>query len=86
MSKNIKSIIICLSIIIFTALLFLAIDCFRLTNNQKTIFSMSLGQYLDGGTKEYYGLGYKIIDYNIIDGYKGFKIGTWFLEYDNNIK
>ena len=62
MSKNIKSIIICLSIIIFTALLFLAIDCFRLTNNQKTIFSMSLGQYLDGGTKEYYGLGYKIID------------------------
>lgn len=86
MSKPIKTIIICLSIIIFIALLFLTIDYFRLTNNEKPIFSISFGQYLDGGTKEYYGLGYKIIDYNVLDGYKGIKVGTWFLKYNNIIK
>lgn len=86
MNKNIKMIILCLSITIFISLLFLSLDYFRLSNNEKTIFSISFAQYLDGGTIEYYGLGYKIIDYNILNGYKGIKVGTWFLKYNNCIQ
>ena len=85
MFKTTKTTVVCLTVIILIVLLLLAIDCFRIANNEKPIFCLSFGQYLDGGTREYYGLGYKIIDYNILDGYKGFKIGTWFLKYDSNV-
>ena len=85
MNKKLKELIIILTILIVLIATFLTIDYLRLKNGNKPIFSISFGQYLDGGTKEYYGLFYKIIDYNILDGYDGIKVGTWFLRYDNSL-
>lgn len=70
-------------IIIFV--LFIITDIIMLKNNKKPIFSLEILMYEDGGTKEYLGLGYKIIDYNKLDGYDGYKISTWFMAYDNSI-
>lgn len=38
--------------------------------------------YDDGGTKEYYGLGYKVIKYNQKIGRRDTVLGTWSLKYD----
>ena len=38
---------------------------------------------LDGGTIEYFGLGYKVIDFHTLAGYDDIKIGTWFMDYDD---
>ena len=70
-------------IIIFTV--FLTTDIIMLNNNNKPIFSIEILMYTDGGTKEYLGLGYKIIDYKKLGGYDGYKIGTWFMSYDNSL-
>ena len=42
--------------------------------------------YNDGGTKEYYGLGYKVIKYNQKVGRRDTVIGSWFIKYDTNPK
>ena len=38
--------------------------------------------YDDGGTKEYYGLGYKVIKYNQKIGRRDTVIGSWSIKYD----
>ncbi len=38
---------------------------------------------MDGGTVEYLGLGYKVIDFNTISGYDDIKIGTWTMKYSD---
>ena len=80
-----KKEIIFLFVILFIVLIFLITDIIMVHIEKEPIFSVSYGQYLDGGTKEYYGLGYKIIDYEILDGYDGYKVGTWFMHYDKNL-
>ncbi len=35
----------------------------------------------DGGTKEYYGLGYKVIKYKVKDG-RNTRVGGWATKYD----
>lgn len=37
----------------------------------------------DGGTKEYYGLGYKVIKYRVKDGRNTTVVGSWTLKYDS---
>lgn len=37
--------------------------------------------YKDGGTKEYYGLGYKVIKYHQIEGRRDTQIGFWSMPY-----
>jgi len=76
--------IILLTILILV-LVFLLTDVIRIENSKEPIFCVSIGQYLDGGTKEYYGLGYKIIDYNILEGFNGYKVGTYFMKYDGSL-
>ncbi len=48
------------------------------------IFSIPLKTYDDGGTIEYYGLGYKVIKYNQIQGRRDKEIGSWSLKYNSN--
>ena len=38
---------------------------------------------MDGGTIEYFGLGYKVIDFHTIAGFDDIKIGTWFMDYND---
>lgn len=40
----------------------------------------------DGGTKEYYGLGYKVIKYKVKDGRNTTVVGSWALKYDPTSK
>ena len=81
-SKSSVIILVCIGIIFMSVLI---TDICRLEQNLEPIFCIQMGAYSDGGTKEYLGLGYKIIDYNKIDGYDGYKIGTWFMAYDNSL-
>ena len=36
-----------------------------------------------GGTVEYFGLGYKVIDFHTLAGFDDIKVGTWFIDYDD---
>lgn len=38
---------------------------------------------MDGGTVEYLGLGYKVIDFHTVAGFDDIKIGTWFMNYND---
>ena len=45
-------------------------------------FAIPLHTFEDGGTKEYYGLGYKVIKYNQVQGRRDMELGTWSLKYN----
>lgn len=70
-------------IIVSVWCLFIGIDYMLSKNNKSPIFTLPLGKYRDGGTVEYYGLGYKIIKYNVIGGRKDTVFGFWNLKYNN---
>ena len=38
---------------------------------------------MDGGTIEYFGLGYKVIDFHTLAGFDDIKIGTWLMDYND---
>ena len=44
-------------------------------------FAINFKTYKDGGTRVYYGLGYKVINYNVTEGRKGKVVGSWFMPY-----
>ncbi len=52
--------------------------------NVGPFFSIPLHTYNDGGTKEYYGLGYKVIKYHQTQGRRDREIGSWSLKYNTN--
>lgn len=45
-------------------------------------FALKTKTYEDGGTKEYYGIGYKVIKYNEEEGRKDTVLGSWSIKYD----
>lgn len=59
MKKNIISIT---TIVIIWAIL-MSTDYYLIKTNENSIFSVEIAAYKDGGSKEYFGLGYKIIKY-----------------------
>lgn len=92
-----KSILIILLIIIVWTILF-SLD-YILAQNQKTpIFSIQsiFHTYQDGGTIEYFGIGYKVIDFHkLVYGYPGWEdelkfekvyICPWHVSYDEAFK
>jgi len=93
MSKKVLKILaVFIGVVIILGIIFFTTDYIRINNGKDPIFSLKVGVYRDGGTVEYLGLGYKVIDYNTLDGYDEIKIGTWFIRYevpkldDNTIK
>lgn len=48
--------------------LFFSVDYSRAKNNKPPLFAINTEIYKDGGTKEYQGIGYKVLDYNELDG------------------
>ena len=85
MKKGVKILATMLGILLLLALLFAWIDFSRVQQGKSPLFSFRIAVYKDGGTKEYLGLGYKIIDYHKVNCYEKAHIGTWFLAYDNNL-
>lgn len=78
MSKNLRTILIVICIWIFIFL----VDFICIKNIDRPIFMIRIYMHKDGGSKEYYGLGYKVIDYNVIDGDSSIHMGTWFMKYN----
>lgn len=76
--------------ILLLGMLFFTVDHYRIKNNKPPIFAVQYSVLKDGGTTMYLGLGYKIIDYNVIDGNDKTYIGSYFMKYedyaDENIK
>lgn len=83
MKKGIKICLIVIGVIIVLGLIFFTIDYNRAKNNEKPIFCFNVATYRDGGTIEYMGLGYKVIDFHTLSGYDEVKIGSWFMQYED---
>ena len=49
--------------------------------NVGPIFAIKVKTYNDGGTKEFYGLGYKVIKYHQEQGRRDTEIGFWTMPY-----
>ena len=85
MKNFLKLIGVIWGIIVILGIIFFSIDYNRVKNQEKPIFCIQnpAGIMLDGGTIEYFGLGYKVIDFHTLAGYDDIKIGTWFMDYDD---
>lgn len=94
MKKVVKIVGIIFVVLVILGIIFYTIDRNRAREGQKPIFCIPIGAYLDGGTVEYIGLGYKVIDFNkmeeIVDNtmnyYTKVHIGSWFMTYDSAYK
>lgn len=85
MKKCLKVIGIVLGIIVILGIVFFAIDYNRVQKQEKPIFCIQnpAGVIRDGGTIEYFGLGYKVIDFHTLAGFDDIKIGTWLMDYND---
>ena len=64
--------------IIIIIVIMITVDYIRVTKYGYTpVFAIKTLELKDGGTKEYTGLGYKVIDYNEIQGRRDIEIGLW---------
>ena len=69
--------------IVISILAMIAIDVVSVARyNSGPFFAIPIKEYDDGGTKEYLGFGYRVIDYNQIQGRKDKEIGTLGLKYN----
>lgn len=83
MNRKLKILLIILGIIFILGIVFWLIDYNRVQKQEKPIFCINITTHRDGGTKEYYGLGYKVIDFHTLEGFDDIKIGTWFMDYND---
>ena len=76
-----------LGIFIFLILLlatFVTVDIISVSKYEKgPYFAILTKRYKDGGTREYTGLGYKVIKYNQVQGRRDIELGSWRLKYNN---
>ena len=80
--KRISNIIFILILIIMAMI---TTDIVRVAKyDKKPIFVIHTKTYKDGGSKEYMGIGYKVIDYKQLQGRRDIEIGTWGLKYNVN--
>ncbi len=87
MKKKIGIVIILIIIgVLLLGMLFFAVDSYRIKNDKPPIFAVKYKVFKDGGTTMYIGLGYKIIDYNVIDGNDKTYIGSYFMNYDTYVE
>lgn len=85
MKGFLKAIFGLILIIFFIGVITFLIDNARISIGKPPIASVKIFHHKDGGTKEYYGIGYKIIEYNKLNGYKKSHIGTYMLKYDSTL-
>ena len=85
MKKYLKVIGVILGVIVILGIIFFAVDYARVQKQEKPIFCIQnpAGIINDGGTIEYFGLGYKVIDFHTLAGFDDIKIGTWLMEYND---
>ncbi|MBQ7295128.1 MAG: hypothetical protein IJW86_02920 [Clostridia bacterium] len=87
MKKKI-AIVVCVIIILLSVSMGIT-DYFRARGDERPGFAVKTATLKDGGTKIYYGLGYKVISYNQLpDPVSGENrddtvFGSWLLKYEN---
>ena len=71
MKKCFKVIGIILGVIVILGIVFFVVDYNRVQKQEKPIFCIQnpAGMINDGGTIEYFGLGYKVIDFHTLVGF-----------------
>lgn len=80
--KKAKIIINIVFVIIIISLIMITVDVICVSRyNKGPYFAIPTKTYKDGGTKEYYGIGYKVIKYNQIQGRRDIEIGKWSMPY-----
>lgn len=80
--KKTKKIINVVFIIMILIMTIIAVDVVCVARyNKGPFFAIRTSVYDDGGTKIYYGLGYKVIKYNQKQGRRDTKIGFWTMPY-----
>jgi len=67
---------------------FLITDFSLARSNKSPIFAIPVIRYKDGGSTEYYGLGYKVIKYVNLTVERGPEVekidfGTWFMRFSH---
>ena len=81
--KKIKKISTIVMIVIIVIASLVTLDIILVAkSNVGPFLAIRTKVYDDGGTKEYYGLGYKVIKYNQKVGRRDTVIGSWSLKYD----
>ena len=69
-------------VIAMIAMIFIAVDVICVARyNVGPFFAINTNTYDDGGTKVYYGIGYKVIKYNQLNGRRDTQIGFWNMPY-----
>lgn len=82
-TKKFKIIINTIFVIIVAILIMITVDVICVARYGKgPYFALPLNTYDDGGTVEYYGIGYKVIKYNQLQGRRDKEIGFWSLPYN----
>ena len=79
MGKILKIIFFILIVFILLAILDIILVFYY---SKGPFFAIPIKTYDDGGTKEYYGIGYKVIKYNQLQGRRDMEIGTYRLKYN----
>ncbi|MBU3169963.1 hypothetical protein [Clostridium estertheticum] len=63
-------------------LIFFITDFYLEKANKSPVFAIPMVRYKDGGSIEYYGLGYKVIKYSNLTGSEiKMDFGTWFMKF-----
>lgn len=75
-----------ITIILLVWVVILMVDASLAFFDKTPIFAVPLKKYKDGGSAEYYGLGYKVIKYVDLSVEKGPELqdvafGSWFMEF-----
>jgi hypothetical protein len=76
-------------IILISWFVFFFTDLSLANSNKSPIFAIPIVRYKDGGSTEYYGLGYKVIKYVDLTVERGpeivkIDIGTWFMRFSSS--
>lgn len=80
--KKTLSIINIIFIVVLALMIMITADVVAITKYQAgPFFAIRTKVYKDGGTSQYYGLGYKVIKYNQEKGRKDKVIGPWSMSY-----
>lgn len=85
MKKGLRMCFSIIGVIVILGIIFFVVDYNRVQKQEKPIFCIKnpAGEISDGGTVEYFGLGYKVIDFNTLAGFDDIKIGTWSMDYND---
>ena len=83
--KTVRNMLIFSVVVIILLATMIIADFNYVLHSEKPIFCFIKNTYEDGGTVEYVGFGYKIIDYNVLDGRQDIVLGSILKKYEPQI-